>query len=112
MGMQDILNRTVRVTKRDADRHHRLMDRESNPYRPAPRPVEDKPVSRPKYDPDRSGLGKMGGVATRRVGDHHRAVQMQQAALRRERLMSKPEIDTVSDEEMNEWLRANGLLRR
>ena len=45
------------VYKRDKARHHQLMARESDPYRgQSTTTVDDedvKPVSRPKYDPDR-----------------------------------------------------------
>lgn len=103
------------VYKRDKGRHHSLMARESNPYRT---PVsltkrvnkDEKPPKRVEYNPDRSGLGKVAGTVTRRVGDQYAGVHAQQHKLRQARL-AEISVDTVTDIEMDEWLRKNGLKR-
>ncbi len=97
------------VYKRDKGRHHQLMDRESNPYRSVSLKTDDeKPPKRVEQPRDKSGLGKMAGSVTRRVGDQYAAVHAQQHRLRQDRLAAIT-VDTVTDEEMDEWLRANRL---
>ena len=95
-----VMNRVVRISKRDGGRHHDLMARESDPQRAVRPVVANKPPARVAYNPDRSGLGKMAGTVTRRVSDQYRGLHEQQVRLRKEALnrIADIEVDAVEFE--------------